>query len=506
MSLSASEQYLLELINRAMLDPEAEAARYGIDLNDGLSSGQIGTNSLQVLAPNAMLAAAAESHSEWMLSNNAFCHTGAGRSNAGDRVQSAGYILNGTWSWRENLAWVGSTGDIDLEKAILEHHEGLYRSPSHRVNTFGTDIREIGVAQVAGDFTHQGITYNSSMLTEIFTKSGTNVFVTGVAYDDANRDDFYSIGEGQSGIRVWTTVAGSTTGAAGGYSISVNSQDSLRLTVGDAKSELGHLTVDTSDGNVKLDLVTDRGGYMSYELSGSATLENGILEARLLGINDLSLSGEAGKNRLYGNEGDNRMDGGGGHDRIWGQMGDDSLSGASGRDKLRGGQGEDILSGDSGRDKLFGNKGDDQLFGGSGMDKLSGNGGDDMLYGGKGHDVLRGGSGSDDLYGGEKNDRIFGGSGKDRLDGGSGSDVMTGGKGADTFVFGEGQDQITDYENNMDTIAIDAVLAKGMNVEDILSNARVVQGDAVLDFGGGHVLTVDNVSDLDILVNDLIII
>ena len=36
MTLSAAEQYLLELINRARLNPAAEAARYGIDLNAGL--------------------------------------------------------------------------------------------------------------------------------------------------------------------------------------------------------------------------------------------------------------------------------------------------------------------------------------------------------------------------------------------------------------------------------------------------------------------------------------
>jgi Ca2+-binding RTX toxin-like protein len=506
MSLSASEQYLLELINRARLDPEAEAKRYGVDLNDGLSSGQIGTDSLQVLAPNAKLAAAAESHSEWMLSSNAFSHTGAASSNAGDRAQSAGYTFNGAWAWRENLAWVGSTGDVNLEKAILEHHEGLYRSESHRVNIFGANVREIGVAQVAGNFTHQGTTYNSSMLTEVFAKSGTDVFVTGVAYRDTDRDNFYSIGEGQSGIRVWTGVTAATTTSAGGYSVSVSSQDAVSLTVSDGDSVLGHLRVNTSDGNVKLDVVTDRYGNLFYDLSGSATLQDGILEGRLLGLDDLSLSGERGRNLLYGNDGNNTMDGGRGHDRLWGQAGDDILSGANGRDKLRGGQGEDILSGNSGRDELYGNRGDDELFGGDGKDELSGNRGDDMLYGGKGYDVLRGGGGSDELYGGNWDDRLFGGSGNDWIDGGSGNDVMKGGGGADTFVFGTGEDRIKDFADDTDTIAINADLARGMNVSDVLGDAHVVNGDAVLDFGGGHMLIVEDVSNLDILANDLIII
>jgi len=37
MTVSAAEQYLLEMINRARLDPQAEAERYGLSLNAGLA-------------------------------------------------------------------------------------------------------------------------------------------------------------------------------------------------------------------------------------------------------------------------------------------------------------------------------------------------------------------------------------------------------------------------------------------------------------------------------------
>ena len=40
MSLTAAEQYLLELINRARLDPVAESQRYGLTLNAGLPAGK----------------------------------------------------------------------------------------------------------------------------------------------------------------------------------------------------------------------------------------------------------------------------------------------------------------------------------------------------------------------------------------------------------------------------------------------------------------------------------
>ena len=86
MTLTAAEQYLLELINRARLDPAGEAARMGIDLNDGLSAGQISTSAKQVLAPNALLEAAATGHTQWMLSADVFSHTGLNGSSPGDRI------------------------------------------------------------------------------------------------------------------------------------------------------------------------------------------------------------------------------------------------------------------------------------------------------------------------------------------------------------------------------------------------------------------------------------
>jgi hypothetical protein len=52
MPLSAAEQYLLELINQARLDPLAKAASLGIDLNQGLAPGTLDRYAKQVLAHN----------------------------------------------------------------------------------------------------------------------------------------------------------------------------------------------------------------------------------------------------------------------------------------------------------------------------------------------------------------------------------------------------------------------------------------------------------------------
>jgi hypothetical protein len=60
---TAYEQYILELINRARANPGAEAARLGIDLNQGLAAGTISTAAKQPLAFNPLLIDAARGHS-----------------------------------------------------------------------------------------------------------------------------------------------------------------------------------------------------------------------------------------------------------------------------------------------------------------------------------------------------------------------------------------------------------------------------------------------------------
>ena len=469
MALTAAEQYLIELINRARLDPLAEAARYGLGLNAGLTGTVIGTRALEPVSPNTALETAALGHATWMLQNDSFDHTGADGSTPGARINKAGYAFVGTWAWRENLAWTGTTGALDLESAIAEHHEGLYRSAGHRVNTFSANVREVGVAQVPGNFTHLGTTYKSSMLTVDYAASGTDVFVTGVAYTDANKDSFYSIGEGDAGIWFRADGAGATTASAGGYGFGVKASGSLTVNVGDGSQTLAVLQVDAADGNVKVDLVTEASGDTYLALSASATLVSGITDARLLGSADLNLSGNGENNKLVGNTGNNELHGFGGDDDLLGGRGDDKLFGGDGNDLLRGGTGRDASWGDLGTSGASGN--------------------------------------SDILYGGAGNDRLIGQSGADILNGGLGNDVLTGGGGRDTFVFTAGRDRITDFAENVDTVEINAAtLGIDMTLDEVISMGRVENGDAVFDFGGGNVLTLEGHSDLSLLFNDLMIV
>ncbi len=58
-NMTDQEQLLLELVNRACANPLAEAARYGIDLNQGLDPGTLNGNFKQPLSPHQALVDAA---------------------------------------------------------------------------------------------------------------------------------------------------------------------------------------------------------------------------------------------------------------------------------------------------------------------------------------------------------------------------------------------------------------------------------------------------------------
>lgn len=503
MTISAAEQYLIELINRARLDPLAEADRYGIDLNANLAAGTIKATQKQVLAPNTLLESAAQAHSEWLLATNSFSHTGENGSTVTQRIQASGYTFSGSWSNGENLAFSASTAPINLNEMIAEHHRGLFLSAGHRRNIMEESFREIGVAQVAGPITWNGTTYaHASMLTEKFAMSGTPVFITGVFYSDQDGDGFYSIGEGVSG-QITHDGRAAFAAAAGGYAVAVDRATAVTVTVESAGSS-GVVVLDTSRGNAKLDVVDGT----QILTSVNTHLMSGYHDAQLLGIAHLSLTGTTSADRLIGNSGNNRLAGRGGDDVLFGGAGRDTLFGGNGADQLFGGDGNDWLAGNDGDDSLFGGAGNDTLIGGLGYDLLDGGDGSDLyliddqdhindtgswgfdraqirdpsglhilvgewrgvdrvsgftgddtidatgataaqsLMGGHGNDVLIGGGGNDRLLGGTGNDLIYGGDGHDVLIGGAGDDTLYGGAGNDTLIGGQGNNVLDGGEGD----------------------------------------------------------
>lgn len=446
MSLSAVEQYILELINRARLDPAAEAERNGLPLNAGLSTGTITASAKAVLAPNTLLELSSEQHSDWMLLTDTFSHTGQAGSSPGDRMLAAGYEFSGHWAWRENLAWSGTTGTLDLQTAADAHHQGLYRSEGHRVNTFATDIREIGVAQVAGTFTKDGTTFNASMLTLNFARSGSERFLTGAAFQDNDRDGFYDVGEGLDDLVFRVEGRQSLVGTAGGYAIGTEPNADAVVEVWRSATQIAELEVDLSKENSKLDYVVDPTGQDWLYASQDLELMIGVPNAKLLGVSNLDLTGSQSDNTLVGN---------------------------SGRNKLLGGGGDDDLSGGHGRDATWHTK--------------NATSNSDILQGGAGHD------------------RLDGQSGADSLDGGFGNDILIGGGGRDTFVFNSGNDTILDFTPHVDRLVLqgDTIGQSNLTADTIESYSRQTDSNLILDFGNGNELTLNNINDLHQIIDDI---
>ncbi|NJL08820.1 MAG: hypothetical protein HC900_11665, partial [Methylacidiphilales bacterium] len=229
---SAEEQYLLELIN-------AERAKVGA----------------QPLAFDGDLNEAAETHNKWMIATDTFSHTGSGGSTAGQRMSAAGYTFTGSWAWGENIAWATTRSPAGYQDEVQLLHTNLMNSSGHRANILNNTFREIGLGVDVGDYGGR----QSMFVTEDFAKSGTSIFLTGVAFDDKDGDKFYDPGEGLGAITV-TAVSSAgikyttTTMEAGGYDMALPT-GTYTVTFSGAGIAATTKQATVGSTNVKLDLI-----------------------------------------------------------------------------------------------------------------------------------------------------------------------------------------------------------------------------------------------------------
>ena len=257
------EVLVIELINRARANPQAEADLYGIDLNEGIEDKTISADSKQPLALNTQLQTAARSHSRWMLIHNIFSHTGIGGSTPSERNRTAGFVLNTPWRTGENISVVGpvDNNNLNLTNMVIKHHQNLFKSPGHRLNILNGDFRNIGVGQDVGNYTFDsGNTYYSSMLTESYAKSGQGYFLTGVAYEDINNNNFYDVGEALSDITLEVDGQRHPVFSSGAYSIPLASGNYIITIRGSAAGFPIQHAVTITEQNVKMNIVKTRHG------------------------------------------------------------------------------------------------------------------------------------------------------------------------------------------------------------------------------------------------------
>lgn len=213
------EQYMLEMVNSARANPNAEAARLGIDLNQGLPPGTISTNAKQPLAFHSLLINVARGHSDWMIATGIFDHTGVNGTSPTQRATNAGY----TNPVAENIGYQSFPGALDYGATTKDIHDALVRSFGHRVNLMNGTFSVVGLGLRAGTF--RGT--NSFMGTQNFSSGGNSEdagpFILGVCYSDLNSNGRYDPGEGIPSVRVDTSLGSryAITSASGGYAIPI---------------------------------------------------------------------------------------------------------------------------------------------------------------------------------------------------------------------------------------------------------------------------------------------
>lgn len=335
--LTAPEQFFLEQVNRTRLDPLAEAARFGIDLNEGLAPGTLdGSFSRQPVVGNDILTLAARGHSDdYQTGGVTGGHTGSDGSSPADRAEREGY---GSSFVGENVSFMAAARSnssaplftpaqamtIGTTLAGSEsHHEGLFRSVGHRRNMLDTRYVEAGIGQDLrvqfdpgwNDGGSNGqLHWTSSVVTAKFGREAVgDHFLTGVIYTDSDNDGFYSIGEGVAGASIAISAASTSSATAGGYALQlgagVTGLTSVTFTVNG--QTLG-AQVALGTENVKLDVINGTRLLASSDL----VLGAGVTEGGLLGLRDLSLTGNDLDNLLAVGRGNNVVNGGAGTDTV----------------------------------------------------------------------------------------------------------------------------------------------------------------------------------------------
>jgi Ca2+-binding RTX toxin-like protein len=274
-----------------------------------------------------------------MIDHDVAGHEGIGDGTPTTRMNNKGYFgLLG-----ENIGSSGSTGPITELSRAIDIFENLFIDTSvagrgHRLNILRADYREAGIGEVVGIFTDGGTDFNTVMQTTNFGARAGKVFLTGVAINDTDNDNFYDVGQGHGGVKVTVrfggaTVGSDTTEAAGGYAAAVAAGKPYMVSFsgGGLPSPVSVSVVGVTQ-NVKIDLL----GTNEILSSTSTVLGAGAKILGLLGVSAINGVGNALANAITGNKAANSLNG---------AAGNDSLAGGGGADRLTGGVGKDVTSG-----------------------------------------------------------------------------------------------------------------------------------------------------------------
>jgi len=236
---TALEQQMLELVNRARMNPTAEGVIlnsvntwYSADARSrkpaffaNLTGEFASYPATAPLAFNAKLIQSARAHSQDMVAQNYFSHTNLSGQDPTARGAAAGYdtgvgenIDGGGASTEDDVLMSHFSFMVDYDNLDTSHPLG------HRLNVLNSTYSEIGIG-IAGP-------RNSGRITQDFGIPARS-YILGVAYTDTNANGAYDSGEGMAGITVKPDIGNwyAVTSTSGGFAIPVDPVQTVSDTV-----------------------------------------------------------------------------------------------------------------------------------------------------------------------------------------------------------------------------------------------------------------------------------
>lgn len=284
---SDQAQYMLELINEARTNPSAAAQRaattdlaelsmtmdyYGESISAATSS-IANARPKQPLAWNGKLAAAAVMQSQHQANTGVQSHTGPNGMDLNARMAANGY--DGEVISTENAYAYAQSVDNAMQAFLMDWGVA---DKGHRRNIQQNNVgnehsyNEVGVGIISTSNRNLG----PLVVTQNFARSAKNPTpkLLGVIYNDFNRNDFYTPGEGIDMVQI--RAQNLTTGEvitvnnwdSGGYQMDL-SPGRYRVSARRGMKALGVQDVTVANENVKIDFVANLESAPTVDDSGN---------------------------------------------------------------------------------------------------------------------------------------------------------------------------------------------------------------------------------------------
>ena len=210
---------------------------------------------------------------------------------------------------------------------------GMQDPAGHRDTIMRGSYREVGIGMLTE--LDPATQVGPDLVTQDFGSRGeAGSLLGGVAYGDADRNDFYGMGEGRVGLIVQAEDEGASSGDAGGWTLgtALSGLQTLTLSGAGLSGTMGVRMLLGDGVNAKLDVVDGT----KLRVSASAAVSGAVSVVQGLGLSGLVLSSLDDAGRTYlGTPGADTITGGAGDDILVSNGGGDVLDGGGGRDVAR---------------------------------------------------------------------------------------------------------------------------------------------------------------------------